>query len=71
MGEIVNLNRARKRRVREREALDAQENRVRFGRSSGEKCNDRQAVAKREAVLDGKQRLGFPEGVISDDPPRQ
>ena len=54
MGEIVNLNRARKRLDRAREALDAKENRVRFGRTRAEKACDHRAGKIREALLDGK-----------------
>ena len=54
MGEIVNLNRARKRLARAREALDAKENRIRFGRTGAEKQNDHRAEITREALLDGK-----------------
>jgi len=37
MGEIVNLRTARKRKARAQKAQDADENRVRFGRSRGER----------------------------------
>ncbi len=54
MGEIVNLNRARKRLARAREALDAKQNRVRFGRTIVETTNDHRRESAREALLDGK-----------------
>ena len=56
MAEIVNLNRAKKRRARAQDAALAQQNRVRFGRTGAEKARDRQTQAAREALLDGKQR---------------
>ncbi len=56
MGEIVNLNRVRKQRVRAQEAALAGENRVRFGRTGAAKLNDRRAEATRRALLDGARR---------------
>ena len=64
MGEIVNLNRAKKRRARAQDAALAQQNRVRFGRTGAEKLNDGRAQAAREALLDGSRREGLPS-----DPP--
>ena len=61
MGEIVNLGRARKRRIRAGEQAAARENRVRFGRTAAEKRRDAQADAVREASLDGKRREDPPE----------
>ena len=56
MGEIVNLNRVKKRRARARDAALAEENRVRFGRTNVAKLNDRRAEAARRALLDGVRR---------------
>ena len=61
MGEIVNLNRARKRRARAQEAALAEENRVRFGRTGTAKLNDRRAEEQRRALLDGVRREDVPE----------
>jgi len=56
MGEIVNLNRVRKRRARARAALDAKENRVRFGRTAVETAEDRRAEVSRATLLDDSFR---------------
>ena len=61
MGEIVNLRRANKRLVRAQEARQAQENRVRFGRTGAQKLNDRGIEAARAALLDGKFMKPAPE----------
>ncbi len=61
MDEIVNLNRAKKRRARAREVALAEENRVRFGRTGPAKLNDRRAEAARRALLDGVRREDAPE----------
>ena len=60
MAEIVNLNRAKKRRARAQDAALAQQNRVRFGRTGAEKARDQLTQAAREALLDGKQREASP-----------
>ncbi|MBN9563800.1 MAG: DUF4169 family protein [Alphaproteobacteria bacterium] len=54
MGEIVNLNRAKKQREREEAARLARENRVRHGRTGAQKENDRRAEQRRRHALDGK-----------------
>ncbi len=64
MAEIVNLNRAKKRRARAQEAALAQQNRVRFGRTGAEKARDQRTQAARETLLDGKRRASSP-----GDPP--
>jgi len=58
MGEVVNLNRARKARARAEAAAQAAANRVRHGRTKAEKVNDRRAEARRQALLDGAKREG-------------
>ena len=60
MAEIVNLNRAKKRRARAQDAALAQQNRVRFGRTGAEKARDRHTEAAREALLDGSRREASP-----------
>ena len=61
MGEIVNLNRARKQRARAQQAALAEENRARFGRTGAAKLNDDRAEARRRALLDGARRDDVPE----------
>jgi hypothetical protein len=62
MGEVVNLNHARKRKAREAAAADAAANRVKHGRTATEKANNRRAEARRQLQLDGRRR--------DDEPPR-
>ena len=64
MGEIVNLNRIRKRRARARAALDAKENRVRFGRTAVETQQDQRPEVSRATLLDDSFRKPEP----SSDP---
>lgn len=56
MGDVVNLNRARKTRAREQAQAEAAENRIRFGRTKAE----REAQAAQERLmaqhLDGHAR---------------
>ena len=56
MGEIVNLKQAKKRQARERASVEAAANRVKHGRTAAERANDRRAEARRQALLDGRQR---------------
>lgn len=56
MAEIVNLNKARKARMRAEEAAEAAANRVKHGRTKAEKANDARAEARRKALLDGAKR---------------
>ena len=53
MGEIVNLNKARKNHNRELARRRAAENRVRYGRTRGEKAKERDEIARRDRNLDG------------------
>lgn len=62
MGEVVNLNRARKARAKAEQAADAAANRVKHGRTGAEKANDRRAEARRQALLDGARRDDKEEG---------
>jgi Domain of unknown function (DUF4169) len=52
MGEIVNLNKARKNHNRAVERRKAAENRIRHGRTRAEKAKDRDQTARREHELD-------------------
>jgi hypothetical protein len=56
MGEIVNLNKARKARAKAEAAADAAANRAKHGRSKAEKTCDAQAEARRRALLDGAKK---------------
>jgi hypothetical protein len=58
MGDIVNLNQARKARDRERARAEAAENRVKFGRSKDEKRRAAAEEALRRARLDAHRRDG-------------
>ncbi len=53
MAEIVNLNRARKARMRHVAEKEAEANRIRFGRSRAERAAARDAVSEAERGLDG------------------
>ncbi|MBL8710563.1 MAG: DUF4169 family protein [Rhodospirillaceae bacterium] len=58
MAEIVNLNRIRKAKKRQKDESLAAENRVRFGRSKEEKAADRATQERSERALDGKALTG-------------
>jgi hypothetical protein len=58
MGEIVNLNRARKARAKATAEAEASANRAKHGRTAAEKLKDRAETARREALLDGARREG-------------
>ena len=55
MGEIVNLRRVKKRLAKVRAEVDAAENRVRFGRTKGEKSADAREKVRLESAVDGAQ----------------
>ena len=61
MAEIVNLRRVKKRRASAEADAQAAENRVRHGRTGGQKHADRLAEERRQALLDGKRREDEPE----------
>lgn len=52
MGNVVNLNKARKRRARALAEQQAAENRVRFGRTKAEKQRDAAAAEAAQRKLD-------------------
>ena len=56
MGEIVNLNKARKARARQDAQADAAANRAKHGRTKVERAKDAQAEARRKALLDGAKK---------------
>lgn len=53
MGDVVNLNRARKARARAEARTIADANRAKFGRTKTEKVRDRIEKDRAEALLDG------------------
>ncbi len=53
MGEIVNLRQAKRRLARAKAAQDAQENRIRHGRTRTQTEVERLDAARREAVTSG------------------
>ncbi|HEX6101604.1 MAG TPA: DUF4169 family protein [Alphaproteobacteria bacterium] len=55
MGEIVNLNKARKNHNRAVKARKAAENRVRHGRTRAEKAKDEDESVRRKHELDGSK----------------
>ncbi|MFI0843467.1 DUF4169 family protein [Mesorhizobium sp. IMUNJ 23232] len=56
MGDIVNLRAARKRRDRDEKARLADENRVRHGRTKGEKQRDRAEAGRLDAHVEARRR---------------
>lgn len=56
MGETINLNRARKARAKAQAKADAAENRVRFGRTKGEKALEAESRRKLEREVEGHKR---------------
>lgn len=56
MAELVNFNKARKARARSEDKAEAAENRVRFGRTKGQKAAEQAATDKARRELDGAKR---------------
>jgi hypothetical protein len=56
MGDVVNLNRARKAKARGAAVRTADANRAKFGRNKAEKDAGAADKARREALLDGAKR---------------
>ena len=56
MAEPINLNRARKIRRKQEEARQAEENRIRFGRTGAEKRQIAAQLEQDRKTLDGKKR---------------
>ena len=56
MGELVNLNRVRKRVAREQAEKDARVNRTKFGRSKAERASE-QASARRSDTMMEQHRI--------------
>ncbi|PAX07832.1 DUF4169 family protein [Sphingomonas lenta] len=58
MGDVVNLRRARKAKVRTDAQTQAAANRAAFGRTKAEKQADAAEAERREQALDGAKREG-------------
>ena len=56
MGEIVNLNRARKAKARDAAETKAAENRAKYGQTKTERARLASEKAKRRAVMDGAKK---------------
>lgn len=56
MAEIINLNRARKAKLKDEAEKQAAENRVKFGRTKAEKRRDQAESDRAARELDGKKR---------------
>ncbi|MER8752649.1 DUF4169 family protein [Mesorhizobium sp. M1050] len=64
MADIVNLRQARKQRARDEKVRIAQQNRVLYGRSKGEKQRDHLVADQAEKFVAGHRRE--PSGVESE-----
>jgi hypothetical protein len=53
MGEVINLNKKRKTKIRLEKAKKASENRIKFGRTKKEKQIEKQENERNERHLDG------------------
>ncbi|MEP9351288.1 DUF4169 family protein [Xanthobacter sp. KR7-225] len=53
LGNLVNLHRERKARARKKEAVAAEENRIRFGRAKAERTASRDTIERTRKFLDG------------------
>lgn len=56
MGEVVNLNKARKARDKATAKDEARQNRAKFGRTKGQKDIEKARADKAERALDGARR---------------
>ena len=56
MGEIVNLNRARKAKARDAAEAKATENRAKYGQTKAERARLASEKAKLRALIDGAKR---------------
>jgi len=56
MAQIVNLRRVKKRREQAAASVEAQENRIRHGRTKPEKTNDERLEERRRRLLDASRR---------------
>ncbi|EHL32684.1 DUF4169 family protein [Legionella drancourtii] len=53
MGDVINLNKKRKTKIRLKKAKKASENRIKFGRTKKEKQIEKQENERNERYLDG------------------
>ncbi|TJY65006.1 DUF4169 family protein [Sinimarinibacterium sp. CAU 1509] len=70
MAELINFNKARKRKAREQAKRQAAENRVRFGRTKAQKLHDAEVEAEAQRRLDGLRREP-PAAAAAVDPSAQ
>lgn len=56
MGDVVNLNRARKAKARAAASVTAAANRAAFGRTRAERAADAAETARRDTALDAAKR---------------
>lgn len=61
MGDVINLNQVRKARERQEKTRQAETNRVRYGRTKGEKLREGADAEKQRRELEGKKKSP-PEG---------
>ncbi|MDB5568173.1 MAG: hypothetical protein JWP84_4739 [Tardiphaga sp.] len=52
MGDLINLNRFKKRNARDQSAKQAEENRARFGRTKSERTLEEQRTSRANNMLD-------------------
>ncbi len=69
MGEVINLNRARKARTKAAKAEAASENRARFGLTRNERDGETTRREQNATRLDG-HRLGEEDFTIPPEPPK-
>jgi hypothetical protein len=63
MAEVINLRQARKSKARASKEATAEQNRIRFGQTKGEKAARRQEEQRQKGVHDGLRReTGTVEG---------
>lgn len=61
LADLINLNKARKRKARQAQEVEAAANRIRYGRSKANKQADAQTLALAKHKLDGIRREPSPE----------
>lgn len=66
--EIINLRQVRKQREREARAAEAAENRVRFGRTRGERERDEVSEAQKKLLVDNHRLEPAAEPAPDDGP---
>lgn len=67
MADIINFNKARKRKAREQAQAQAAENRVRFGRTKEQKQLEATQMEEARRKLDGLRREPGADGERADD----